>query len=158
MGGGENVPKRLNGTPQTDGTGNLVVLRWSRHPRCVGLARVELRKAMTAWGLADIADSAVLVLSELLTNTVRRAHVAPGRAIETWYQRRDKGLRIEVHDADDGSPRLSPDASAPVGGHGFALVSALADRWDVSDRIGHGESSVWAELDIPTQSHPRGGA
>lgn len=153
-----SVPKRLNGAPQTDGTGNLVVLRWSRHPRCVGLARVELRKAMTAWGLADIADSAVLVLSELLTDTVRRAHVAPGREIETWYQRRGKGLRIEVHDADDMSPRLSPDAPASVDGHGLALVAALADRWDVSDGFEHSESSVWAELDFPTQGHPRGGA
>lgn len=153
-----SVPNPLNGAPQTDDTGNLVVLRWSRHPRCVGLARVELRKAMTVWGLTDIADSAVLVLSELLTNTVRHAHVAPGREIETWYQRRAKGLRIEVHDADDVSPKLSPDAPASVGGHGLALVVALADRWDVSDRIGHGGSSVWAELDFPTQSHPRGGA
>lgn len=44
---------------------------------CVGLARVELRKTLSAWGLAEIEDTALLVLSELVTNAVRHAVSQP---------------------------------------------------------------------------------
>lgn len=66
-----------------------VVLRWSRHPRCVGLARLELRKALGRWGLSDLEDSAALVLSELLTNAARHARVSPaGRSRRTTSRAR----------------------------------------------------------------------
>lgn len=109
--------------------GDSVVLRWSRHPRCVGLARWELRKALARWGLAPLEESAVLVLSELLTNAARHACVSPGREIETWYLRLSDTLRIEVHDASSDWPEVrEPDLEAP-GGRGLTLVAALADSW-----------------------------
>jgi hypothetical protein len=55
-----------------------VTRRWARHPRCVALARGELRKTLTDWGLIQIEDAALLVLSELLTNAVCHARVSPG--------------------------------------------------------------------------------
>ncbi|MFE3587402.1 ATP-binding protein [Streptomyces niveus] len=95
-----------------------VVLRWRRHPSAVGLARLELRKALTGWGLSALEDSATLVLSELVTNAVRHARVPSGREIETRFLPMGRpvpdGLRIEVHDA-----------------------------WGVSDRVGVGKL-VWA--------------
>ncbi|MFF2066419.1 ATP-binding protein [Streptomyces sp. NPDC058200] len=125
--------------------GSVVVLRWSRHPRCVGLARTELRKALAGWGLVMLEDSAVLVLSELLTNAGRHAHVSPGREIETRYFRARDCLRIEVHDASTDQPvRQTPDLDARDG-RGLTLVAALADRWGVSERGGVGKM-VWAEL------------
>ncbi|MEU3186952.1 ATP-binding protein [Streptomyces sp. NPDC006923] len=79
----------------------LVVLRWTRHPRCVGLARAELRKTLAGWGHAELEDTAVLILSELLTNAVRHAHI-PGREIETRFCLIADGVRIEVDDASPG--------------------------------------------------------
>lgn len=37
-----------------------MVSRWARHPRCVALARAELRKLMDRWGLAMVSDDALL--------------------------------------------------------------------------------------------------
>ncbi|WP_405613263.1 ATP-binding protein [Streptomyces sp. NBC_01511] len=129
------------------GLGDSVVLRWSRHPRCVGLARWELRRALAGWGLAPLEESAVLVLSELLTNAGRHACVSPGREIETWYLRMSDTLRIEVHDASPDWPEVrEPDPESPDG-RGLALVAALADSWGVKHRNGPGKS-VWAELSL----------
>lgn len=148
---------RPTGGVGANDVGDAMVLRWSRHPRCVGLARGELRKALDGWELAGIQDSALLVLSELLTNAVRHAHASPGREIETRYLRTNGGVRIEVHDAAGDLPRLmAVDLDSPSG-RGLALVAALADRWDVSARVGPGKS-VWVELHAEAQGGMRDGS
>ncbi|WP_405998912.1 ATP-binding protein [Streptomyces sp. NBC_00829] len=124
------------------------VCRWARNPRCVGLARVELRKSLAAWGLATIEDTALVVLSELLTNAVRHAHVSPGREIETRFQLAGGDLRIEVHDASDVRPHKRAASSDSECGRGLALVGVLADQWGVSERGGVGKS-VWALMSVP---------
>ncbi|MGD3112963.1 ATP-binding protein [Streptomyces sp. YGL11-2] len=120
--------------------------RWARHPRCVALARAELRKLLDRWDLAVVADDALLVLSELLTNAVRHAHVSRGREIETRYSREPKGVRIEVHDAAQNWPQpRQPDGD---GGRGLVIVAELAARWGVEARDGIGKS-VWAVIEAP---------
>jgi serine/threonine-protein kinase RsbW len=131
-----------------DGDAGVVVLRWNRHPSCVGLARLELRKALELWGLGALEDSAQLILSELLTNAARHARVSPGREIETRYLRAGGGLRIEVHDASAERPRRCAPGADECGGRGLVIVEALADRWGVSDRDGAGKV-VWALLAAP---------
>ncbi|MFD8965218.1 ATP-binding protein [Streptomyces sp. NPDC059568] len=110
---------------------------------------MELRKALVSWGLSELEDSAVLVLSELLTNARRHACVSPGREIETRYVPTMRGLRIEVHDASVERPELRvPDADA-CDGRGLVLVAALADAWGVRERDeggGRPGKVVWAEL------------
>lgn len=131
----------------------LVALRWSRHPRCVGLARQELRKALREWGLSRLEDAALLVLSEILTDFVRQAYVLPGREVETRYLRTGQGLRIEARGATD-QPR-QPTNKAPDPQHTCAvtLLQALADRWGTEQCAGP-RKVVWAELVLP----PRTGA
>jgi anti-sigma regulatory factor (Ser/Thr protein kinase) len=126
------------------------VCRWARHPRCVGLARVELRKALAAWGLAEMEDTALIVLSELVTNAVRHAHVSPDRAIETRFQHAGDDLRIEVHDSSDVRPHQHAAASDSECGRGLVLVGVLADQWGVSERGGVGKS-VWALMSVSPQ-------
>lgn len=127
--------------------GTSVVRRWSRHPRCVGLARAELLAALEGWGLVVLRDSAALVLSELLTNAGRHARVSPGREIETRFLSVDGGLRIEVHDGSESPPQeCKPDGDA-CEGRGLLLVSALADAWGFGERDGPGKV-VWAELGL----------
>ncbi|WP_405810215.1 ATP-binding protein [Streptomyces sp. NBC_01520] len=127
-----------------------VVLRWSRHPRCVALARLELRKALARWGLGALEDSATLVLSELLTNAGRHARVSPGREIETRYVPAPGGLRIEVHDASSAPPVRRTTADDAQEGRGLTLVDALAGSWGTGGRAGPGKA-VWAELTLPTR-------
>lgn len=131
-----------------DANGQEVTLRWARHPRCVGLARAQLRKALADWGLMSIEDAALVVLSELLTNAVVHAHVSPGREIETSFHQVAGGVRIAVDDADAKRPKPGP--ARVDGGRGLVLVAGLADRWGVDDRNGVGKS-VWAVVTTPVE-------
>jgi serine/threonine-protein kinase RsbW len=133
----------------SDSSGNAVVLRWSRHPRCVGLARRELRKTLGGWGLSSVEEPATLVLSEILTDAVRQGHVWQIGEIETRYLRIGSGLRIEVHDDVHEFRQVSVKYSDPVRDVQQRVVGALADRW--SERLGLGVSA-WAEFDIPSQT------
>ncbi|MFE3772310.1 ATP-binding protein [Streptomyces sp. NPDC059122] len=124
-----------------------MVSRWARHPRCVALARAELRRLLDRWGLGVVADDALLVLSELLTNAVRHARVSRGREIETRYSREPQGVRIEVHDAAQNWPQpRTPDVD---GGRGLTIVAALAARWGTEVRDGGLGKAVWAVIAVP---------
>lgn len=131
-----------------DKDGHEVVRRWAHHPRCVALARAELLKALAEWGLSEIEYSAATVVSELVTNAVLHARAPRGREIETRFSCRGSVLRIEVHDAADERPeKRRPDANAEHG-RGLLLVTAMADRWGVYERVGVGKA-VWAEISAP---------
>jgi hypothetical protein len=123
----------------------IAVKRWKRHPRCVPLARRELREQMSAWGMGEIGDTAVVILSELLTNAVQHARAPWDRLIETRYECLPDGeLRIEVHDANESRPQRKEPSTDGDSGRGLALVDALTrGRWGVSDRVGPGKL-VWA--------------
>jgi two-component sensor histidine kinase len=101
---------------------------------------------MEIWGLAPLAEIAELVLSELLSNSVRHARNPRGRHIETRYEKTNAAeLRIEVHDANTSLPipqKADTDAEA---GRGLVLVHALTQgRWGVEERP-HGIGKlVWA--------------
>ncbi|MGW5442169.1 ATP-binding protein [Streptomyces asiaticus] len=127
--------------------GRVVVRRWTRHPRCVALARADLRKALAGWGLVAVEEAALLVLSELVTNAVRHARV-PGRQIETRYLHQGDKVRIEVHDAADQLPKLRTPTPESVRGRGLVLVETLADQWGVTPRPAVGKA-VWAVLALP---------
>ncbi|MEU8702191.1 ATP-binding protein [Streptomyces sp. NPDC048680] len=126
-----------------------VVRRWSRHPRQVGRVRAELRTALASWALVPVTDTALLVLSELLTNAGRHARVSPGREIETRFVRLPDGVRIEVHDASSVRPAGREPALDACDGRGLFLVAAPADRWGSADRNGPGKV-VWAECALPS--------
>ncbi|MGW7595532.1 ATP-binding protein, partial [Streptomyces rubiginosohelvolus] len=102
----------------------VVVRRWTRHPRCVALARTDLRKALAGWGLVAVEEVALLVLSELITNAVRHARL-PGRQIETHYLHQGDKVRLEVHDAADQLPKLRTPTPESVRGRGLTLVETL---------------------------------
>ncbi|MFD3665657.1 ATP-binding protein [Streptomyces sp. NPDC058659] len=109
---------------------------------CAGLAR---------WEWEAVEDAASLVLSELLANAVRHAHV-PGREVETRFaQVSGARLRIEVHDASERRPLMALPDTGGDGGWGLPLVDVLAAKWGVCDRLGPGKL-VWAELAVEGES------
>lgn len=129
----------------TGSNGHEVVGHWAHHPRSVGRARAELRKALAAWGLVTVEGTAQLVLSELLTNAIRHTRVSPGQEIETRYLCQGDSVRIEVQDASDERPELGNPSIEVAHGRGLVLVEALADRWGVTPCPVVGKS-VWAVL------------
>ncbi len=137
--------RRLDDRAESDGIDDTVVLRWSGHPRCVGLARNELRRALHTWGLSRVEDTAVLVLSEIFSDVVRHVRVPPGREIESRYIRTSEGLRLEVHDDTDGSYQPALERPVLQDEFGSQLLQALTHRCGTAQR-GANRWVVWAEL------------
>lgn len=127
--------------------------RLPRHNRSVGRARGLLREQARAWRQPeDTVETAVLLVSELVTNACRHARTPAGREIGIRCALRDGTLRVEVSDASDLLPR-SRDASAEdESGRGLALVTALADAWDAHPRSCGIGKTVWFELKPATQA------
>jgi anti-sigma regulatory factor (Ser/Thr protein kinase) len=124
------------------------IRRWLYDLRCVGTARRDLRRVLAAWDLDDLIDRSELVLSELLSNALQHADVPPDSEVETRYERMPKGVRIEVHDADDTKPCVQPLSSEAESGRGLALVHALTrGEWGVGPREGVGKR-VWAVVTL----------
>ena len=116
--------------------------------QAAGLARQATREVLQSWQLGHLEETAVLLVSELVTNSVRHARNAGELALR--LETTGHGLRIEVHDADSRWPRAGTPAGLDESGFGLVLVAALTDKWGVSDtRLG---KAVWAE--VGTQPPP----
>lgn len=101
-----------------------------------GQARALLREH--ADGLdRDRLDTAVLLISELVTNAVLHG---TGEIRLTIHIQGDDA-RFSVRDEGGGTPVVRPDPG-PDGGWGLRLVGELASRWGVLQ----GRTQVWFEL------------
>jgi anti-sigma regulatory factor (Ser/Thr protein kinase) len=121
-----------------------VMLRLRPTPAAVGRARQQLdrlREHLTD----DAYEDARLMVSELVTNSLRHASLSTDQEIELVMVLRSDTLRVEVGDPGPGfEPRpRAVDASAESG-WGLFLVARLADRWGVEH---DGLQRVWFELD-----------
>jgi anti-sigma regulatory factor (Ser/Thr protein kinase) len=112
-------------------------------------APAAARAAVTAWLSPQVADQvlddAQLLVSELVTNSVRHARLAAGATVRVSVEICDGFMRLEVEDPGDVAiAAVAPDREHG-GGFGLFLVEALAQRWGSN----HGGSTcVWAELAI----------
>jgi hypothetical protein len=95
---------------------------------------------LRAWGVADIADDAALVVTELAANAI--VHAKSGFTI--ILSARGSSLRISVRDEcplpDEGRTALMP---IPL--HGLGAVDALAREWGV-ESLGKAGKTVWVDL------------
>jgi anti-sigma regulatory factor (Ser/Thr protein kinase) len=121
---------------------NLQVVR-PNGAGAVKLARQATRDALARWRLAHLEETAVLLVSELVTNAVRHARNTHVIALDleigqTW-------LWIEVQDADPRWPQPRTPGSFDESGFGLMLVDALAGGWGVRETVTG--KAVWAKLD-----------
>jgi anti-sigma regulatory factor (Ser/Thr protein kinase) len=94
------------------------------------------------WRAADI----LIVVSELVTNSVRHATGAP---IELRARRESDRLEVEVCDPPPGFFPPETDmarAALGEGGVGLAVVDVLTDDWGIRS---NGEACVWARFRLP---------
>jgi serine/threonine-protein kinase RsbW len=110
-------------------------------------APTTARHALTQWLGARTTNGlladAPLVVSELVTNSLRHAGLPDGGAVRVFAQFTDDVLRLEVEDAGTGGVRRRAPNRDRGGGFGLNIVDALAARWGVERDRG---TLVWVEL------------
>lgn len=124
-------------------------------PQTPAAARRFVRRVLGEWRLNHLAEDAVLLTSELVTNAVVHA----GTGIELTC-RLDAGavppkLEIEVDDQHPG--RTVPAEPAPAGalatsGRGLALAGMLADAWGVT--YTRTAKRVWVRMEFADAQEP----
>ena len=98
----------------------------------------------------QVAENAELLVSELVTNSVRHAGLPSEASIEFSLRASHEVLMVEVADGgagfdDDSPPRPRAVAgTARSSGWGLFLVDRIADRWGAVQV--DGETRVWFEL------------
>ena len=95
-------------------------------------------------------ETAVLIVSELVTNAVR--HARGTDVVEVDLHATRTCLRIEIQDSDRHWPQPRIPDGFEESGFGFLLVDALAAKWGVRET--EGGKAVWAELDTGQGSGP----
>ena len=111
-------------------------------PTSVGEARRLVREVLEGTGrvdLAALAENAVLLTSEVVTNAILHA----GTTVDLVV-RLDGGVRIEVADGSEHLPVRRRYATTAGTGRGLMMLEEVADAWGVQRRPGG--KVVWFEL------------
>ncbi|MFI1015003.1 ATP-binding protein [Streptomyces sp. NPDC020965] len=122
----------------------------------VSRARKLARDQLRSWGIGgDVHDTAMLVVSELVTNAVVHSgsHLVSCELLNAVQH-----LRISVRDqgcAPTG-PRVCHTMAAEERGRGLLLVEAVASAWGAHATHQGAGRIVWAELAHPDIPHQTG--
>lgn len=122
-------------------------------PGAVRSARHAVQEALRCWELdAAVGDVAVLLVSELVTNSMR--YTAGPIGVRLVRPRPDgegpaahPGLLVEVSDPLPDPPTERTAGPDDEGGRGLQLVACSAHRWGT--RRGKSGKTVWFELALP---------
>ncbi|WP_107474065.1 ATP-binding protein [Streptomyces sp. TP-A0874] len=110
-------------------------------PDAVRSARAAVRATLQEWQVSAVGDMAVLLVSELVTNSQRYASGPIGLRME-----RTPGgtLLVEVSDPLPDPPLTRVAAPEDEGGRGLQLVAFASRRWGT--RRAAAGKTVWFEL------------
>ncbi|MBO4257384.1 SpoIIE family protein phosphatase [Streptomyces griseorubiginosus] len=113
-------------------------------PERVAVARQHLRELLHDWPSQDQVDSAVLLLSEMLTNVLVHTDADALMQAEVRGEPGGRRMRVEVTDTSDDLPHKRRPGEMASSGRGLVLIELLAHSWGVDPR-GEGKS-IWFEL------------
>jgi anti-sigma regulatory factor (Ser/Thr protein kinase) len=98
----------------------------------------------------DLMADVRLLVSELVTNSVRHADVSPPALVSLDVSLDARKIHVEVRDSGSGfEPRRRRPGQSKAGGWGLYLVERLADRWGVMRNT---VTRVWFEIDLGRRS------
>jgi anti-sigma regulatory factor (Ser/Thr protein kinase) len=99
---------------------------------------------------AGVIDEAEIVVSELVSNSIRHARPLADGNLRVHWKVKAGVVEVEVTDGgSDSTPRPAPRTIWAPSGRGLRIVRSLAHEWGVTeDRNG---STVWAALGGPSR-------
>ncbi|WP_070195359.1 SpoIIE family protein phosphatase [Streptomyces oceani] len=108
-------------------------------PSVVAAARDRALAQLGEWGLDDLAFSTELIVSELMTNSVRYATGPIGLRLI----RDSTSLYCEVSDTTQAQPHLRRARLTDEGGRGLYLIHQLTHRW--GSRYTYDGKTIWTQ-------------
>jgi anti-sigma regulatory factor (Ser/Thr protein kinase) len=96
-----------------------------------------------------LVEDAALLVTEVVSNSVRHAGLDESDAIEVRFRGSGSTLHVDVIDRGPGFDPSRPRRSRPNGGWGLWLLDRLATRWGVERNH---VTRVWFELSSPPVS------
>nr|WP_202488528.1 ATP-binding protein [Streptomyces sp. SID5473] len=146
MGRGSAAGPGVSGVIDIDGA----CAEWTfpAEPDAVRSARHAVRDTLRDWGLDHgVSDVTVLLVSELVTNSLRYASGPIGvRLVCREPGENSPALRVEVSDPLPDPPVARTAAPDDETGRGLQLVAGTARRWGT--RRGLTGKTVWFELSL----------
>ncbi|MEV0317388.1 SpoIIE family protein phosphatase [Streptomyces sp. NPDC050658] len=113
-------------------------------PERIAGARRHVRELLHDWADPDQVDSAVLMVSEMVTNVLVHTDGDALLVAEVTGEPGTRRLRAEVSDGSDDLPHKRHPGELASSGRGLVLMELLAGAWGVDPR-GDGKS-IWFEL------------
>ncbi|MET7698492.1 MULTISPECIES: ATP-binding protein [unclassified Streptomyces] len=132
------------GVPYTEG--DRAEWTFPAEPGAVRTARAVVRGQLRAWGLDGLGDVTALLVSELVTNSLRHASGPIGVRLIRPAAVPD-ALLVEVSDPLPDPPRERAAHPDDESGRGLQLVACSSRRWGT--RPGDTGKTVWFELALP---------
>jgi hypothetical protein len=108
------------------------------HPIAAEQARLLTKIALVDWDIIEIADNALIIVAELVTNAAKM-----GDVFHLTLSRQGETALIEVWDGSEALPDRRRRSVDRVDGRGLLLVDACAKDWGwrLEDQ---GGKTVWA--------------
>jgi anti-sigma regulatory factor (Ser/Thr protein kinase) len=107
--------------PATD-----IEVKLEPQPQAAGLARRFVARELEALGYVELVDDSRLMVSELVTNSIR---YAPGKPVWVDLRRAGKYLVLEVWDCSPKPPVAQDPDFLAEGGRGLHVVEELGVRF-----------------------------
>jgi anti-sigma regulatory factor (Ser/Thr protein kinase) len=106
------------------------LLPFEAEPQAVGRLRCAVGLQLTTWGFSDVADAALLAVSELATNVIR--HVGAGTPAALVMEAKGDTVRVELHDTSGCLPHREQAGPDDETGRGLSLVAAVSGGWSAT--------------------------
>jgi anti-sigma regulatory factor (Ser/Thr protein kinase) len=129
-----------------DPEGDCAEWTFPAEPGVVRTARAVVRGQLRDWELDSLSDLAALLVSELVTNSLRHATGPIGVRLVRPAGVPD-ALLVEVSDPLPDPPHERSADADDESGRGIQLVAGSSRRWGT--RPGRTGKTVWFELAVP---------